>query len=297
METYEESLKKWENYMMSNLDEMLLLIDSYKNSNLKVGYDFLLKKEADLIRSICDGNLTFVRVFTVYYYLLWNGFFSYKNNFVFKCSKDCINSKPGISIINGEGVCFNIAAHFCDILKYLPVDYSGFVVGMHAKESDNWDSFHPDIKKHSSDDVLNSDVLLNHANVLIMKKDDIYILDPTNFLIYKVLRNDKNNYSFTRVELRINIDLDSSFDDVNQFRDAVFKLKRLNDEFASREYKKCGVGILFDILNIGVNMCCNHMKEILEFRKECDDFYTFMASNMYDFSNHIKNKVCKKSKS
>ena len=270
------------------------MTQAYKDSYLKRSYDFLIEKEAELIKKICDGKTTFINVFTVYYYLLWNGLLSNKECFNFGPPEHSINLKTGTSIICGEGVCVNIAAHFCDILKHINDNNCAFLVGMHVKENDVWDTTHSAIpKKIANVAVLPSESLLNHANVLIMDEGKIYILDPTNFLIYKGIKNDKDNPTLTRIDLRLSIDLDSTYTDANQLRDAANQLKKLNDVFASREYKRYNNDVLSSVLNSGISMCHNHTKEIIEFRQEYNSVYKYIDLGMSDFSMQIRNKAKK----
>jgi len=294
MESYEDSLKAWDNYMILDADNMVNLIKSYKDSYLKLSYDFLLEKEAELIKKICDGKTTIARVFTVYYYLLWNGYFSNNKCFEFDHSNCRINEKAGLSIITGKGVCLNISAHFCDILKHITDDYYGFMVGVHAEESDCWNATHSEIERnYAYAGLSNPECLLNHANVFIKNKDKVYILDPTNFLIYKVIKNNENKHHLTRIELRINIDLDFSCTDVRQLRYTASELKKLNNILATREYKRYTIDNLSMCLDEGVSMCRKHMNDIMEFREKYDYIYKHLALNMPEFSSQIKNKAKK----
>ena len=52
METYEDSLMKWENYAILEADSWIPMMKFYKDSYLKNNYDFILKKEAELIKKI-----------------------------------------------------------------------------------------------------------------------------------------------------------------------------------------------------------------------------------------------------
>ena len=124
-----------------------------------------------------------------------------------------------------------------------------------------------------------------------MTRDADYILDPTNFLIYEIKKSNPNNSHLTRIELRINIDLDFSYKDIDELKNILNKFTKFNDDFASREYKRCSDKTLDIIYNSGINLCNKHMDEILKFRKEYDDIYSLLASYMPVLVNQVETKA------
>ena len=296
MESYEDSVKLWENYIISDADIIFLMMEMYKESKLKKYYDFILKQEAELIKKICDGKTNFMRVFTVYHFLLWKVFFSINNYFEFNRPSICVDKMPGLSVILGTGVCFDIASHFCNILKYIDDGYRGHVVGFHVDSTHQIDLNHAEIEKNAclfSNSSRSEPSLLNHANVLITGKYGFFVLDPTNFLIYKVVNSDNSNLSPTRIELRVDINLDNYYNDVNELKKAANGLKRLNDELANREYRRCNAELLSRLLDIGVDLCNDHMKDIKEFRMKYENMYKLISLNMTSFSEQVNNKIKK----
>lgn len=306
MESYKESQNKWKKaYEDSTNKTKETLSNLYNSLEFKKNYGFLVKKEADLIRNICDGDINFIKVFSVYYFLIWNGFFSIDNSFQFGSSnKDFFEFEDGASIINGEGVCLNISAHFRDILKYLSSDYEAYLVGVHLKEEDNWNAKHSKINKKiqnnhqkNENNNIENNLLIDHADVLITCNNGFYLLDPTNFLIYKLLNNNKGKDNLNnRIELRVNLNSNINAN-IDRRKKILSKIDEFNDWFSSMECCRVDNNGLSTFLDYGVRSCQKHMDDILEYRKKYDSLYRKLAldiSDVYITLSNEKKKLLKR---
>jgi len=302
METYKENTKWRDKHFDPESDYMVKLSHVYRKSNLKKDYDFLLTKEAELIKKICEGTTAHHFVFAVYYYLLWNGFFSINRRFEFDRSKYSILEHSGLGVTTGKGVCLNIAAHFRDIIKHLTNDYYVFAVAVHLKESDYFNASNPEIHRNIADNksISNSQSSsahkkpsFNHANVLIGDKitGHDYIFDPTNFIMYNVVDTYENNQPLYRIDATISLDLDISVDQKG-YKKVLDTIAKYNKHLARKKYIRYSDEALDKVLKTGILLCQKHIKDILEFRKKYDYLYDRIAQNMPDF-DEMKNTVQK----
>ena len=90
----------------------------YKNDPLKEIFDETVQEEAELIKKlspISDNKI----YMSIYYYLVWNGYFSANHQFVFDNNTIDLLVEPSIAIASGNGVCRNLCAHLKKILEII----------------------------------------------------------------------------------------------------------------------------------------------------------------------------------
>ena len=90
----------------------------YKSYPLKEMFDETVQEEAELIKKISPNpdNKTYM---SIYYYLVWNGYFSANHQFVFNNNTTDLLVEPSIAIACGNGVCRNLCAHLKKILEII----------------------------------------------------------------------------------------------------------------------------------------------------------------------------------
>lgn len=270
MENYQESLEKWQNYYNRHFEEEAEATKRYKKLNFKRKYDQLINAEAELIKTICGKNLSFANIFTTYYYLVWNGYFSEPGEFQFAKPATEIDCELGASIIAGTGVCRNIASHFQRIINQIRDEYS-YCIAVHANPDD-----------------LSESILLDHVNVLIFENNRFWIVDPTNFIIYGLSKAEEIS-DVKRVELRINLNASIS-DDIEQRKKILEGIDRFNHILSRKKKTKIDEETLKTIKKQGKTMCITHMEEIEKFRNEYSSLYKLLSANINITSKIINPK-------
>ena len=98
--------------------EKLINYKLYKSHSLKEIFDETVQEEAELIKKLSpiSDNKTYM---SIYYYLVWNGYFSANHQFVFDNNTTDLLVEPSISIAAGNGVCRNLCAHLKKILEII----------------------------------------------------------------------------------------------------------------------------------------------------------------------------------
>ena len=94
-------------------------------------YQKIIQEEISLIKKLSYGDNRIITFFSIYYYLLWNGYLSLTKNFEFTEDNTEIKTMIGSSIYFGRGVCRNISAHFTELLKAVNPQIEVYTIGTH----------------------------------------------------------------------------------------------------------------------------------------------------------------------
>ncbi len=175
-------------------------------------YSSVLKKEAELIKEIGNGDPTVMQIFSIFYYLCWNGYLSAGGSFEFSDSHKGLTQFSGSSILMGYGVCRHISSKFQEILEILKPDIESTIAGVHlwydhrlgitdeiGQNLGEVRHFKKNVKVNPSyADVAYSQLKNNHVVNLVKTRNPkvnfAYIaFDPTNFCIFGLNSNIKNN--------------------------------------------------------------------------------------------------------
>lgn len=184
-----------------NLQYLYQMGESYakmKNKNFEQyfesisHYDSLVHTTAQIVRELgIQGNST--SYYTVFAYLLWNGFLSWKENYIYdKHQLLGIEGFDGIDVICGRGSCRAIADFFQRVLRQFDFRTHFLVNSVHTTSKyhypaiDRYDKegMIPQSSTFSSDRQI--DIIGNHASVLLLQDSNYYIYDVTNLSVYKV---------------------------------------------------------------------------------------------------------------
>ena len=148
----------------NNNKELVLLYETYIEKIVEL-FDFIMKK---------DEHLFYTIVFDI---LCEIGFFSFNNSF--NSDKDNfkeLSIKPGISIVNGEGVCRNISCFYEDIFRYF-YNYPLKICCLDQQVNIEQDA----------------NVFGNHIINLTYYHDTIYGFDNMNHCLFKCMGCDELN--------------------------------------------------------------------------------------------------------
>ena len=122
-------------------------------------------------------------------YLIWKGYFSQNKEFKFSLDREIIYGLYGIDVIEGQGVCLNIATILCDVLKKLNMD--AFLVSCNTdKISKINDELQFDIERNKNENTSIKHRFLDifpmllkisdHIVVAVHENDKYFLVDPTN---------------------------------------------------------------------------------------------------------------------
>ena len=166
------------------------------NQTYNVAYRNIIDETSKFIKNefgITDSMATSV----IFEYMLWNGYFSKNNCYVFS-QKGRVNNRNnyGADIMRGRGVCLNIAWMLNDLLNNAGI--SSYFAACKVKKTGEESLVNVDIQRNiemknsllniiAQKTILNiiTEKLGNHAVVLVEKDDDLFIVDPTNLLFLK----------------------------------------------------------------------------------------------------------------
>lgn len=150
-------------------------------------YFDIVEKISKLIKELNISSIEKMSIIITY--LIWNGYLSLNKDFVFQ-NEDRINKLLllGLDVINGKGVCLNIASILKDILCSMERDAHLITCritnGMISKK-DNL-KFNIDRNKSQKHNIITEVIgdilpLANHAVVSVSNEDGKhFIIDPTN---------------------------------------------------------------------------------------------------------------------
>lgn len=188
----------------------------YKNYSLKEIFDETVQEEAELIKKISPNsdNKTYM---SIYYYLVWNGYFSANHQFVFDNNTTNLLVEPSISIAAGNGVCRNLCAHLKKILEVINKKESlvlaGTKYGYKRKNLKKAPEIERNIRLKKKDTKSTDSNFPNHVEILDMKQKILY--DPSNFSIQKIINQpenpDRKKMIDLGIELTLNYDIEESY--------------------------------------------------------------------------------------
>lgn len=188
-------------FYAQSLDEYHKKLLSYFSIAFFV-YGILLFRKKELTRDFCEVkmeyqeiiknynkmNKTFdfndpIEIYTMYNHVLYNGYLSLNKKFEY-CNKDNdMNSKLGINIITGQGVCRHISSLLTDILIDYGIEASSLVVYINKEnEISLKDKKFLEILRILPNYIQEKQAEMygNHAISCAFKDDKSYYLDSTN---------------------------------------------------------------------------------------------------------------------
>lgn len=203
----------------------------YETSSLKQQFNLAQDCESKLISEIADRKDKNLYL-AIYYYLVWNGYFSADKTFI-ATSNDSIELKTdlGIGISCGNGCCRNFAPHFKTILSLLDENQDLILVGTKYHYPNNPLPKTRKIKtkvKKSSMKIkreFRDWKFPNHIELLdVSNPENIMLFDPFNLNIQELINKRERISRRKMIDFGIPLFLD--FDISDDFRRELLEIAR-----------------------------------------------------------------------
>lgn len=239
----------------------------YKTSQLKELHDEIIREEAKLIDDLSpikDKNL----YMALYYYLLWNGYFSAGKKFTATIYPDELNVDSSISVANGNGCCRNITPHFMKILRLLEPGASMALIGTKTGFIPNVLKDIPEIKRNIAPSCFSEEVRRVTSrkgypdHVELFHYPTTTILDPYNFTIQKYKYSDKLSSNRKLISFAAGMILDYEMSEEKR-KEMYNRSARVEEMFKNYEMNEMPRSQLDDLRYMGVSLCEKH-KDLLE---------------------------------
>lgn len=252
----------------------------YNNSKISKKYDEILDNEAELLNKLVDNN-DINTYYSVYYYLLWNGFLSADNNFVYSNKNKEIDSNLGLNIACGNGCCRNISVHYNNLMnKLLNNDRFKLIGTRYKKERPTIEL--EEIRRYSKDMNFNIEpkhkYSSTHAESYDSKNNIIY--DPCRFNIQFINYDnvDEDNYNGL-----FDLGLESVYGINEDFNERINNLdKRLDKSilFAYAKKENMSYKDLMKLLRQGIEICLDNKNILKEHSEKTNETYQYIKKNI-----------------
>ena len=263
--------------------EKLIDYKLYKSHPLKEIFNETVQEEAELIKKISPNpdNKTYM---SIYYYLVWNGYFSANHQFVFNNNTMDLLVEPSISIAAGNGVCRNLCAHLKKILEIINKKESLVLAGTkYSYERRNLKKA-PEIERNKrlkKKEKKSADSNFpNHVEILDMKQKILY--DPSNFSIQKITNQpenpDRKKMIDLGIELTLNYDIEESY-----ANDLVTHSDYLERELSSRRLEELSLEARYLLRQEGINICKENEDLIESHQRKMQATYQYIKKETIPF--------------
>lgn len=268
--------------------EKLINYKLYKSHSLKEIFDETVQEEAELIKKLSpiSDNKTYM---SIYYYLVWNGYFSANHQFVFDNNTTDLLVEPSISIAAGNGVCRNLCAHLKKILEVINKKESLVLAGTKYGYKRKNLKKAPEIERNiiernirlKKKDTKSTDHnFSNHVEILDMKQKILY--DPSNFSIQKIINQpenpDRKKMIDLGIELTLNYDIEESY-----AKDLVTHSDYLEKELSSRRLEELSLEDRYLLRQEGINICKENEDLIESHQRKMQDAYQYIKKETIPF--------------
>ncbi len=263
--------------------EKLINYKLYKSHSLKEIFDETVQEEAELIKKLSpiSDNKTYM---SIYYYLVWNGYFSANHQFVFDNNTTDLLVEPSISIAAGNGVCRNLCAHLKKILEIINKKESlvlaGTKYGYKRKNLKKAPEIERNIRLKKKDTKSTDSNFPNHVEILDTKQKILY--DPSNFSIRKIINQpenpDRKKMIDLGIELTLNYDIEESY-----AKDLVTHSDYLEKELSSRRLEELSLEDRYLLRQEGINICKENEDLIESHQRKMQDAYQYIKRETIPF--------------
>ena len=263
--------------------EKLINYKLYKSYPLKEIFDETVQEEAELIKKLSPNpdNKTYM---SIYYYLVWNGYFSANHQFVFDNNTMDLLVEPSIAIASGNGVCRNLCAHLKKILEIIDKKESLVLAGTkYSYERRNLKK-EPEIERNKrlkqKEKKSADNNFPNHVEILDTKQGILY--DPSNFSIQKITNqpenSDRNKIIDLGIELTLNYDIEESY-----ANDLVTHSDYLERELSSRRLEELSLEARYLLRQEGINICKENEDLIESHQRKMQATYQYIKKEAMFF--------------
>lgn len=263
--------------------EKLIDYKLYKSHLLKEIFDETVQEEAELIKKLSPNSDNKVYM-SIYYYLVWNGYFSANHQFVFDNNTIDLLVEPSISIASGNGVCRNLCAHLKKILEIIDKKESLVLAGTkYSYERKNLKKA-PEIERNKrlkKKEKKSADSNFpNHVEILDTKQGILY--DPSNFSIQKITNQpenpDRKKMIDLGIELTLNYDIEESY-----AKDLVTHSDYLEKKLSSRRLEELSLEDRYLLRQEGINICKENEDLIESHQRKMQDAYQYIKKEAMFF--------------
>lgn len=263
--------------------EKLINYKLYKSYPLKEIFDETVQEEAELIKKLSPNpdNKTYM---SIYYYLVWNGYFSANHQFVFNNNTTDLLVEPSIAIAAGNGVCRNLCVHLKKILEIIDKKESLVLAGTkYSYERKNLKKA-PEIERNKrlkKKEKKSADSNFpNHVEILDTKQKILY--DPSNFSIQKIINQpenpDRKKMIDLGIELTLNYDIEESY-----AKDLVTYSDYLEKELSSRRLEELSLEDRYLLRQEGINICKENEELIESHQRKMQATYQYIKKETIPF--------------
>ena len=263
--------------------EKLIDYKLYKSHLLKEIFDETVQEEAELIKKLSPNSDNKVYM-SIYYYLVWNGYFSANHQFVFDNNTIDLLVEPSISIASGNGVCRNLCAHLKKILEVINKKESlvlaGTKYGYKRKNLKKAPEIERNKRLKKKEKKSADSNFPNHVEILDMKQKILY--DPSNFSIQKIINQpenpDRKKMIDLGIELTLNYDIEESY-----AKDLVTHSDYLEKELSGRRLEKMSLEARYLLRQEGINICKENEDLIESHQRKMQDAYQYIKKETIPF--------------
>lgn len=268
--------------------EKLIDYKLYKSHLLKEIFDETVQEEAELIKKLSPNSDNKVYML-IYYYLVWNGYFSANHQFVFDNNTTNLLVEPSISIAAGNGVCRNLCAHLKKILEVINKKESLVLAGTKYGYKRKNLKKAPEIERNiiernirlKKKDTKSTDHnFLNHVEILDMKQKILY--DPSNFSIQKIINQpenpDRKKMIDLGIELTLNYDIEESY-----AKDLVTHSDYLEKKLSDRRLEELSLEDRYLLRQEGINICKENEDLIESHQRKMQATYQYIKKETIPF--------------
>ena len=242
--------------------------ESYKTSQLKELHDEIIREEAKLIDDLSpikDKNM----YMTLYYYLLWNGYFSAGKKFTAMIHPNELTVDTSISIANGNGCCRNVTPHFVKILRLLEPGTSMALIGTKTGFIPNVLKDIPEIKRNIDASVFSAEPRRDESRKDYPNHLELFyyptstILDPYSFIIQKYKHNSKSYNAHQKI-ISFAAGMIYDYEMSEEKRQEMYnRSARIEGTLKDYEITEMSKTQLDDLRYLGVSLCKRH-EDLLE---------------------------------
>lgn len=263
--------------------EKLINYKIYKSYPLKEMFDETVQEEAELIKKISPNpdNKTYM---SIYYYLVWNGYFSANHQFVFNNNTTDLLVEPSIAIACGNGVCRNLCAHLKKILEIIDKKESLVLAGTKYSYKRRNLIKAPEIGRNirlkKKDKKSTDDNFPNHVEILDTKQEILY--DPSNFSIQKITNQpentDRKKMIDLGIELTLNYDIEESY-----ANDLATHSDYLEKKLSGRRLEEMSLEARYLLRQEGINICKENEDLIESHQRKMQAVYQYIKKETIPF--------------
>ena len=254
-------------------------------------YKSLLQEEAKLVLDLANDKNTDV-IFSIYHYLILNGWFSCSNHFQIAACPDELYSKPEMSVCIGGGCCRHIAPHFANIMNYIDFSFNkkfclvGTNYETHRSKLPESSEITYSIDDYSFDYLHSGEEVDYHYpnHIEVLSKTEHTLYDPLNFNIQKIDRDNKSQDNYIGpMDLAFGMIYDSSISSLKKY--SMLEEKFYKDITCYKRYS-LSEKELIALRDIGIDICLSNMDRIKDYKEKNEGAYQYIKREAKKYTHN-----------